>query len=55
MYRGALPAGGGPPMQRALAYQPKSVIPYGLGVPREERRYNEFAWRGVYKNSVYEK
>jgi len=53
-YRGNTPPAIVPPTKRALAYQPEAVKPYGLGVPTEERRYNEFSWRGVYRNSVYE-
>ena len=53
--RGELESGSVPmPTERALAYQPMSVKPYGLGLPREERRYNEYSWSGVYDRSVYE-
>ena len=53
-YRGALPPAGVVDSERALAYQPLSVKPYGVGLPKESRRYNEFDFSGVYDNSVYE-
>lgn len=52
-YRGAI-APAGVKSQRALAYQPLSVKPYGMGMPKESRRYNEFDFSGVYGDSVYE-
>lgn len=45
----------GVPSERALDYETATVKPYGLGIPAEERRYNDFAWRGVYGKGVYEK
>lgn len=53
-YRGAKPAGLIGPSRKALDYAPLSVKPYGLGLPREERRYDDFAFAGVYNESVYE-
>lgn len=44
----------GQKMRRALGFQPKSSKPYGLGLPKEKRRYNEFGWMGVYENGTYE-
>lgn len=52
-YRGEL-APLGVPSDRALDYETATVKPYGLGLPAEERRYNDFAWRGVYGKGVYE-
>ena len=52
-YRGEL-APLGVPSDRALDYETATVKPYGLGLPAEERRYNDFAWRGVYARGVYE-
>jgi hypothetical protein len=54
-YQGAMPPHGAMvPMERAVAYSPAAVKPYGLGLPIEERRYNEFDFGGVYSNANYE-
>ncbi len=53
-YRGTRPAGLLGPARQGLDYAPGSVKPYGLGVPRESRRYNNYTFGGVYNQSVYE-
>ena len=52
-YRGELPPPG-MPSERAVAYTPAMAKPYGLGMPLESRRYNEFDFFGVYDKSTYE-
>ena len=42
------------PGRQALSYAPLSVKPFGLGLPAEERRYNDWTFSGVYNKSVYE-
>jgi len=53
-YRGTRPAGLLGPARKGLDYSASAVKPYGLGVPRESRRYNNYTFGGVYDTSVYE-
>lgn len=55
-YRGAMVPAHVPSqtMTRAVGYLPGSSKPYGLGLPQDTRRYNEFGFTGVYDKATYE-
>lgn len=55
-YRGAMVPAHVPSqtMTRAVGYLPGSSKPYGLGLPQDTRRYNEFGFSGVYDTATYE-
>jgi hypothetical protein len=41
-------------MNRVKGYLPGASKPYGLGLPQDTRRYNEFGFTGVYDKATYE-
>jgi len=47
-------APGGVPTQITTGYETVGMKPYGLGLPMESRRYNNYNWIGVYDKGVYE-
>jgi len=47
-------APGGVPTQISTGYETVGMKPYGLGLPMESRRYNNYSWIGVYDKGVYE-
>jgi hypothetical protein len=47
-------APGGVPTQVTTGYETVGMKPYGLGLPQESRRYNNYSWIGVYDKGVYE-